>query len=146
MEPDGAEVLATDAHGRPALLLRAIGEGAMVLCTYPLEHMAALTPRVNPNDLVTLYDALAAHAAVDRPLTVADPRVCADALRHQDGRRFVWLVSEAGQELTVKPALAGGTGLRTLDGERVPTAVTLAPYGVAVFQLTDTAESPADDV
>jgi len=50
--PGAAEVPATDAHGRPALLLRPIGPGSLVLCTYPVEHMAALTSRVNPDDNV----------------------------------------------------------------------------------------------
>jgi hypothetical protein len=36
------------------------------LCTYPVEHMAALTPGVNPDGTVTLYDALARHAGVRR--------------------------------------------------------------------------------
>jgi hypothetical protein len=47
-ETTGAEVIATDARGRPALLLRRVGGGSLVLGTYPVEHMAALTPRVNP--------------------------------------------------------------------------------------------------
>jgi len=64
--PGAADVLATDAYGRPALLLCPIGQGSLVLCTYPVEHMAALTPRVNPDDTVTLYDALARHAGVRR--------------------------------------------------------------------------------
>ncbi len=45
-----------------ALLLRSAGRGSLVLCTYPVEHMAALTPRVNPDDSVALYGALATHA------------------------------------------------------------------------------------
>src|SRR5262249_1559857 len=45
--PAGAEVIATDAHGRPAILRRRLGDaggaGDIILCTYPLEHMAART-------------------------------------------------------------------------------------------------------
>lgn len=91
-EPDWAEVLATDARGRPALLLRRTGKGSLILGTYPLEHMAALTPRVNPDDTVVLYQALAAHAGARRAVTVAEP-------------------------VTVTPVLAGGTGLAAMDGE-----------------------------
>ncbi|MEK8173081.1 hypothetical protein NKH77_41030 [Streptomyces sp. M19] len=43
VEPDGAEVLAVDGHGRPALLLRETGAGSVVFCTYPIEYMAAVT-------------------------------------------------------------------------------------------------------
>ncbi|MFF4649221.1 cellulase family glycosylhydrolase [Streptomyces sp. NPDC001380] len=133
VEPDGAEVLAVDGRGRPALLLRRVGEGATVLCTYPLEHMAAVTPRVNPEDTAVLYDALGAYAGVRRPVAVADPRVAVDRLVHEDGRTFVWLVSQGVEELTVKPAVGNGT-LHDLDGAAVD-AVTLPAYGVRVLEL-----------
>ena len=42
--PTTAEVIATDAHGRPALLRRQAGRGSLILCTYPLEYMAAAVP------------------------------------------------------------------------------------------------------
>ena len=44
VEAVGAEVVAVDAHGRPALLRHTVGSGCAVLCTYPIEHMAARTP------------------------------------------------------------------------------------------------------
>jgi len=134
VEPDGAEVLAVDGRGRPALLRRRVGAGSLVLCTYPLEHMAALTPRANPEDTGPLYAALAAEAGVDLPVAVADRRVAVDRLRHEDGREFVWLVSQAAGELTVRPAVAGGRVLHDLDGAPVE-AVTLPPYGVRVLEL-----------
>jgi len=49
----------------------------------PVEHMAALTSRVNPDDNVTFYDALARHAGVRRLVTADDPR---GGLRHADPR------------------------------------------------------------
>ncbi|MFJ2442016.1 cellulase family glycosylhydrolase [Streptomyces sp. NPDC087658] len=135
VEADGAEVLATDAHGRPALLLRRTGAGGVVLCTYPLEHMASVTPRVNPEDTVLLYDALAAHAGVRRPVTVEDRRVAVDLLEHDSGRRYVWLVSQSAEELLVKPTVGTGLALTTLDGAPAD-AVALEPYGVQVLCLT----------
>ena len=134
VEPDGAEVLATDARGRPALLLRRTGSGSIVLCTYPVEHMAALTPRVNPDDTVTLYDALARHAGVRRPVTVADPRVACDTLIRDDGALFAVLASHAAEALTVTPALGGGE-LTTLDGEDTAEGVTLGPFGIKVLRI-----------
>jgi hypothetical protein len=98
--------------------------------------MAAATPRVNPEDSVTLYDALGAHAGVLRPVTVADPRVAVDRLHHEDGRTFVWLVSQGREEVTVKPAVTGGGALYDLDGTEVD-AVTLPVYGVRVLELRD---------
>ncbi|WP_262699471.1 MULTISPECIES: cellulase family glycosylhydrolase [Streptomyces] len=135
VEPDGAEILAVDGRGRPALLLRRTGTGSVVFCTYPVEHMAAVTPRVNPEATSALYDALATHAGVRRPVTVADPRVAVDRLVHEDGRVFVWLVSQARAELTVKPTVADGTRLLSLEGAAANTVV-LPPYGVRVLRLT----------
>jgi hypothetical protein len=82
--PVGAEVVAVDQEGRPALLRHALGDGAAFLCTYPIEHMAARTPRVNPEDTWRLYDALADEAGVARPVRADDPRVVAGRIRSGD--------------------------------------------------------------
>jgi endo-1,4-beta-mannosidase len=142
VEPTDAAVVAVDDEGRPALLLRRVGTGAIVLCTYPIEHLAATTPAVNPDPAREIYDALARIAGVERPVVVADPRVAADVLVHADGTSWAWLVSQADGELTVTPVL--GKGLRlggVLGAGGEPTAaddqgtVTLGPYGVAVVRL-----------
>lgn len=113
-----ADVLAVDGHERPALLRRRCGDGWLVLCTYPLEHMAAMTPHVNPDATYRIYRALADLAGVDIPVRVDDPRVSADTLIHADGRRFAVLVSQASTELAV-PELG----------------ITLLPYGARVIDL-----------
>jgi hypothetical protein len=135
VDPVDAEVVAVDGHGRPALLLRRTGAGAVVFCTYPLEHMAAVTPGVNPEAGQALYGALAAFAGIARLVTVDDPRVAVDIVDHADGRRFLWLVSQSDAELAVKPTVAAGVALRALDGGEVPDGVTLGPFGVGVYQL-----------
>ncbi|WP_130796615.1 cellulase family glycosylhydrolase [Streptomyces otsuchiensis] len=134
VEPDGAEVLATDGRGRPALLRRRVGRGAVVLCVYPLEYLAACTPRVNPEAGATLYDALACEAGARRPVTVRDPRVAVDRLVHEDGHAFVWLVSQAAEPVTAEPVVEGGARLTTLDGAPVGS-LTLPAHGVAVLRL-----------
>ena len=137
--PGGAEVLAADARGRPALLLRRAGpagRGSLVLCTYPIEHMAALTPQVNPDDSVTLYGALASHAGVRRAITVDDPRVACDTLIRDDGTLFAVLASHAAEPLTVKPALGCGGELAPLDGQGAGEGVTLAPFGIKIMTIT----------
>ncbi|MGZ4591622.1 MAG: beta-mannosidase, partial [Actinomycetes bacterium] len=58
VEADGAEVVAVDGFGRPALLQAERGAGKAVLCTYPLEHMAACTPDANPESTWLVYSAL----------------------------------------------------------------------------------------
>ncbi|HVV21933.1 MAG TPA: cellulase family glycosylhydrolase [Pseudonocardiaceae bacterium] len=133
VDPVDADVVAVDGHGRPALLVRRVGSGSVILCTYGLEHMASVTPAVNPEAGQALYGALAAYAGIDRIATVDNPRVAADVLVHEDGRRFLWLVSQCDAEVTVKPNVA--TGLRTLTGEPVSGPVTLGPFGVGVYEL-----------
>ena len=114
--PTTAEVIATDAHGRPALLRRQAGRGSLILCTYPLEYMASAVARVNPDATVALYGALATHAGVRRPVTVDDPEVACDVLVHRDGTRFAVIASHADEELTVKPALVRGRRPRATPG------------------------------
>jgi endo-1,4-beta-mannosidase len=141
VRPAGAEVVAVDGRGRPAVLLRQTGDGCLVLCTYPIEHMAALTPRVNPEATSTLYGALAAHAGVRRVVQVDDPRVAADVIVRSDGARFAWLVSQANEALTVKPELVHGVKLLPLAGasdrEVASDVVAIAPFGVCVMRLED---------
>jgi endo-1,4-beta-mannosidase len=133
VRPTDAEVVAVDQRNRPVLLERQAGGGRLVLCTYPLEHMAAVTPRVNPEPTYRLYDALAERSGVTRPVTVEDPRVLAAELRHRDGRRFVWLVSQAAAEITVKPTVEGH--LADLQTGEPVTEVALQAYGVRVLRL-----------
>ena len=139
VEPAQAEVIATDARGRPALLQRRVGpqnQGSLILCTYPVEHMAALTPRVNPDDAVTLYGALAAHAGVRRAVSVDDPRVACDTLVRDDGTVFAVLASHGAEPITVKPVLAADSGLSALDDDQVVEGVTLSPFGINVLRIT----------
>jgi endo-1,4-beta-mannosidase len=139
VEPARAEVIATDARGRPALLQRRVGpqnQGSLILCTYPVEHMAALTPRVNPDDAVTLYGALAAHAGVRRAVSVDDPRVACDTLVRDDGTVFAVLASHGAEPITVKPVLAADSVLSALDDDQVIEGVTLSPFGINVLRIT----------
>jgi endo-1,4-beta-mannosidase len=127
-------VIATDQHGRPAIVIKKHGTGLAVLCTYPLEYLAAAQGRVNPEDTHRLYDALAVVAGVERPVVVDDPRIFADGLVHADGRAFVVLVSQHAESVTVKPHAAAGA-LSGLDGSSVD-AVEIEPYGVVVLLRT----------
>ena len=91
---DGADVVARDSHGRPAIVVKRHGSGRAVLCTYPLEYFAARLGRVNPEDTWRLYDALAELAGVRRPAHVEDPRVLADVLVDDDGGELVVVLSQ----------------------------------------------------
>jgi endo-1,4-beta-mannosidase len=132
VEPRGARVIARDEHGRPALLDHPVGSGRLVLCTYPLEHMAALTAGANPEATWRLYAALAEVAGVSLPVRVLDPRVVVDELEHQDGRRFTFLINLSEQALTVAPEVRSGTLADRTSGS-VVHEVHLPPFGVRVL-------------
>ena len=126
VEPAGAEVVAVDGHGRPALLRHELGAGRTVLCTYPLEHMAARTPGANPEDTWRLYAALAAEAGVPMPVRVDDPRVLVGRLRCGRGGRTLFLNCSA-QRVLAEPITDG------IELEPVGP-LTLDPWGVAVLR------------
>lgn len=131
-----AEVLLADAQGRPALLSRAVGEGRMVLGTYPVEHFAAATPGVNPEDTYRLYRALAAEAGVRTAVTVRDPQVHVETLDHPDGRRFVWVLSQH-DDAVVADVETSTELVDAVTGERVPAGarVPVEPFGVRVLRV-----------
>lgn len=129
-ETDGT-VVARDQHGNPALVVKRHGEGRAVLCTYPLEYMASVQHAVNPEQSYLLYEALADAAGIRPPVEVADPKVFVDSLVHEDGRKFILLVSQ--HEDTIEVPLKASPAPRTLEGVDV-TSITLAPFGVAVLQ------------
>ena len=141
--PTTAEVIATDAHGRPAMLRRQAGRGSLILCTYPLEYMASATPKANPDATVTLYAALATHAGVRRPVTVEDPEVACDVLVRRDGTRFAVISSHANEALTVKPTLSAAgepqppVGLTALDDSEILDRITLNPFEIKVLKITE---------
>jgi endo-1,4-beta-mannosidase len=122
VEPAGAEVVAVDDQDRPVLLVGRCGRGTTVLCTLPLEYMAARTPRVNPEPTWRIYDALSDLAGVPRPLRCADPRVSCITLEGVEG-----------------PGLASVTNLSpepleaTLIERGTERALQLAPYDVHTF-------------
>ena len=134
VEPAGATVLAVDGHGRPALLRRKVGDGAMVLCTYPIEHMAARAPRVNPESTWRLYSALATSAGVDRPLTVRDPRVITGRLRTPVGELAVLVNASPDQvEVTLTTIGAAKYGRRRAEPGKALSQLTLPPFEVEVL-------------
>jgi endo-1,4-beta-mannosidase len=130
VEPADATVLAVDDHGRPALLSRRVGTGSLVLCCYPLEHMAARTPRVNPEGTWRLYAALAVAAGVQRPLAASDPRVVTGRLRTGAGEIAV-LVNASAQHVKTDLVTTGSASYgrreaapgEVLPGETVPAEV-----------------------
>ena len=122
-----ARVVAIDAHGRPAIVSNEVGRGRTVFCTYPLEHFAARTPRVNPEETWRLYSALAEVAGVSRPVRVDDPRVLVGRLRGGRSETAI-LVNVSGDDIAAEPLLEEGVELEIDEA-----TVVLEPFGVAVL-------------
>ena len=125
VEPAGAEVVAVDGHGRPALLRHRLGAGSTVFCTYPLEHMAARTPRANPEATWRIYSALAVVAGVARPVRVDDPRVLVGRLRSANSQTVLF-VNCSEDTVTAIPIVDDGTDLQFPRGP-----LTIEPFGAA---------------
>ena len=125
VESIGARVIAVDGRGRPALLRHALGSGSTILCTYPIEHMAAATAFVNPESTWRLYSALATAAGVSRPVRVDDPRVLVGRVRGGVGADTALFVNCSGEAIAADPILEDGVELR-LTG----SGLMLEPFGV----------------
>jgi hypothetical protein len=58
-------------------------------------------------------------------------------LAHHDGSRFAVSASHADERLTLKPVLAPGETLASIeDGQAVDTAIT-GPFEIKVFKITN---------
>jgi endo-1,4-beta-mannosidase len=127
LDLEGAEVVAVDGHGRPALLRHRLGAGSAVLCTYPLEHMAAKSPGVNPEDTWRIYSALAAEAGVERTVRADDPRVLVGLIRSGESETALF-VNCAAEPITIDPIVSG------LELDLPTPALALEPFGVAAVR------------
>ena len=136
VDPAGAEIVAIDRHGRPALLRHAYGSGYTVLCTYPIEHMAARVPSVNPENTWQVYSALAALAGVSRPVRVNDPRVLVGAIRPRLGAETFLFVNCSGETIALEPILEDGVEL-LLESE----PLVLEPFGVVTLRREEVAHA-----
>jgi endo-1,4-beta-mannosidase len=128
VEAVGAEVVAVDAQGRPALLRHAVGSGSAVFCTYPIEHLAARTAAVNPESTWRIYSALAYASGVTRPVRVDDPRVLVGRIRTGDSEQALF-VNCSSDRIAAEPILSGAE-------LNLPTGgvVSLEPFGVAAVR------------
>jgi len=135
VEAAGATVVAVDGHGRPALMRHALGAGETVLCTYPLEYLAAQLPSVNPEETWRVYSALATLAGVSRPVRVDDPRVLVGRLRTGATGRVVFL--NCSPDAVVADVLVEPDFDLTLPAEEL----RLEPFGVEVVPAGGTRAS-----
>lgn len=140
IETAGARVIATDQRGRPALVERAVGAGAMVLLTSPVELWSARRPRTNPDDTARLFRALAARSGALPEIRADRLDVVVDELRRDDGTRLVWAVSEAPAAIDVRLTAPAGARFTDVEsGAAVAGELHLDPYQVRVLEWGETA-------
>ena len=109
-----------------------------MLCTYPMEHMAAQTLGVNPEPTWRLYAALAEVAGVAPEVRVHDPRVIAGEMVHEEARLFTWFINASDAPLRCTPVIATGE-LSHLDGKAAGAEIALDAFGVVVLGLFEDA-------
>lgn len=130
--PASVHVLARDQRGRPALVRRRVGTGAVYTSTYAVEYYGSERPDAHRDDAVTrLYRALALEARALPPVTVDCPDVIVDGLVHDDGREFYWLVNVSPHMRTAH--LRTDRALLDLESGRASQEVVLEPFGVRVL-------------
>jgi endo-1,4-beta-mannosidase len=135
VNPREARVVARDAHGRPAVLVRECSRGRIVLSTYPTEYFASAQATANPEDTHRLYRALAVLAGIERVVDSGRPDVLVDSLDHRDGSRYVWFLSQAAEPVKLRPRLPSGRELVDLGTGAAVDEVDLGRYGAAVYRL-----------
>lgn len=134
--PEDVTVIARDQRGRPALVRRRVGEGAVYVATYSIEYFASERDHAHADDDVrVLYAALAAEAAATPEVTSGDDRVIVDGLAHDDGRRFDWFVNVTPDVVPVRPLTSKPTTFADplADGAKVD-GFELPPFGVRVLE------------
>ena len=123
VEPAAAEIVAVDGmRAAPRCCAMQSASGQTVLCTYPLEHLAARTPRANPEDTWRLYSALASEAEVSRPVQgrrPADPRRSHPAWNRR-ARPFRQLLARRRRSCTaLGPTFPDGVSPRSIHARPV---------------------------
>ena len=136
LESAGAEVLAVDQLGQPALVRNRTGDGAVYLSAYPVEYFGAMRRNAHADDQVwRLYAALAAEAGVRPAVRVEGAEVFTDQLVHADGTVYTWLVNTSQEEVTVSPQLAlDGQLADAAGGGIISGEVKLPPFGIRVLR------------
>ena len=104
------------------------GAASTVLCTYPLEHMAARTPRVNPERHLAPLLGARHDGRASRGRSGSTTRACSSAASGEAEGRPSIFVNCSSDTVAVEPLVADDS-----DSAGYPTEpFTLDPFGVAV--------------
>jgi endo-1,4-beta-mannosidase len=138
-KPETAAVIATDAHGEPALLEHQLGLGRVIFMTYPVEyyHLEGLDAN-RESDLRKVYRAVAHVGKALAPPWIDDPHV--QLFRWQSRRNpgtvRLLLVNHSWQPRTV-PFVRKAVAMRDIQtGEKITERVELDAKGVRLLEVT----------
>ncbi len=123
LKVQGGRVIARDQDGRPAIVVRDVGQGHGVLCAYPIEHMLAVVPNALEGDsrVWHLYRALKRLAGIRSPFGADDPAVELGCLRGAK-RDYVVLVNHTPHPAAGTVRAAGrGQAFHVAPEGAVPT-------------------------
>ncbi|MBI2939427.1 MAG: cellulase family glycosylhydrolase [Chloroflexi bacterium] len=137
LETTTAEVIAVDDEGRPALIVNRIGQGRVVLVTYPLEYYAFWTPDGNTTTaLDSLYLALRELAGIRPPADCANRFIETGTFTSVDGAEQLVVLVNHAWTTEEGPLRLGGTATNWETGEPLAEpAISLPPKEAAVLHV-----------
>ena len=112
----GAEVLATDADGDPALTCNQYGKGKIVFCNAPVESSLTEQPRAFDGDLHLFYRYLMELLGIKRAVTRKNPMLTLTEHSTADGGLLVCAVNNTPSPLTDTLSAPGRTFAGTVCG------------------------------
>lgn len=131
-----------DDRGNPALVRHDVGDGHVLLSTYPLEYYAIETPDYHEQAWTwKVYRAAAELAGTTACVESGNPRVSSTLLEHDDGRRaLVWLMNPLWRNemtaLRLCDAWASATATDFETGRAVdPAAIEVSGHDYRVVEL-----------
>ncbi|MDR1825979.1 MAG: cellulase family glycosylhydrolase [Bifidobacteriaceae bacterium] len=130
VEAREADVVAVDQTGRPAVLVRPVGKGRIVLVTAPLEYYEARLPHVNPAPSARLYQALGQVAGVAGLAGTDTLDAFAEVMAGANGQMTGFVVSESPEPRAVTAWFAASPG-----GEPQAVDLELDAYGVVSLSI-----------
>ena len=139
VELQGAELVATDADNRPAVLRARHGTGQVLLCTYPLEYyLAEQVDAVESSGVLTLYRMLARASGLAPPTDCEHPAVQARHLQSRQGA-VLSLFNHGWNPATASVDTPGGAPLAGTDAPLPPgrQSVELPAKHALLYRLTD---------
>jgi len=143
--PAGADLLATDGAGKPALLRARIGAGRVVFLNHPLELYIGEQAQAHLGAAVQLYRMIAAEAGLAPPIHASDPVVQLRFVEVDDGDPLLWIMHHGWDPVSVtvdapaaQPLYGSATPLS--DGSQT---LQLAPKQVAVYRVIGRGHRPS---